>query len=340
MSLPRRVLPNQTYLVTRRCLGRRFLLRPDDTLNNAFLYYLALAARQHSVAIHALCVMSNHYHLVVTDTQGVLPNFMAWLNRQLAMCVKRLRHWDEVVWEPNVAYSAVELSGPSEVLDKTAYVLLNPVSAALVRSPQRWPGALSTLGTLRRGTVDAKRPAVWFKDNAPEEVSLPLSVPPCLSDQAGYLQALDTLLTNRLSHLRAELRHQGRGYLGRARVRKTVVTDQPTTKKQRFGRNPTFSALTRVAGRQPRRKKGGCQFEARALLLPKNETQSCDRGPSIRATDEPLRRARRVRRAHRAGARRTRVAAVARKSPRFGLQRGKAHPEGSSTPTWEGSSAN
>ena len=31
---------------------------------------------------------------------------MAWLNRQLAMCVKRLRGWDEVVWEPNVQYSA------------------------------------------------------------------------------------------------------------------------------------------------------------------------------------------------------------------------------------------
>jgi len=73
---------------------------------------------------------------VITDSEGVPPDFMAWLNRQLAMCVKRLRRWDEVVWEPNVAYSAVELGGPSEVLDKVAYVLLNPVSAALVRSPE------------------------------------------------------------------------------------------------------------------------------------------------------------------------------------------------------------
>jgi REP element-mobilizing transposase RayT len=249
MSLPRRVLPNQTYLVTRRCLGRRFLLRPDNALNNAFLYCLALAARKHGIAVHALCAMSNHYHLVITDTEGVLPDFMAWLNRQLAMCVKRLRRWDEVVWEPNVAYSAVELGGPSEVLDKVAYVLLNPVSAALVRSPERWPGALSTLETLGRGTMHARRPAVWFKDNAPKEVSLPLSMPPFLSDRTGYLQALNTLLTNRLPQARAELRRQGRGYLGRGRVRKTVVTDQPASKKQRFGRNPTFSALTRAVWR-------------------------------------------------------------------------------------------
>ncbi len=249
MSLPRRVLPHQTYLITRRCLGRRFLLRPDDSLNNAFVYCLALAAEKHGVAVHALCAMSNHYHLILTDTEGVLPDFMAWFNRQLAMCVKRLRRWDEVVWEPNVAYSAVELTGASEVLDKVAYVILNPVSAALVRSQERWPGAVSKLEFLGAGVMKAKRPAVWFKDNAPERVNLPLSTPPCFSEQASYLQALDTLIDARLLQVRAELRRKGRGYLGRARVRKTIVTAQPKSRKARLGRNPTFSALTRVAWR-------------------------------------------------------------------------------------------
>lgn len=249
MTLPRCVLPNRTYLVTRRCIGRRFLLRPDDALTNAFLYCLALGAEKYGVAVHGLCAMSNHYHLILTDTEGVMPDFMAWLNRQLAMCVKRLRGWDEVVWEPNVPYSAVELSGPSEVLDKVAYVLSNPVSAALVRSPERWPGALSTLGTLRSGAVKSTRPAVWFKENAPQSATLELSIPPSFTDRCGYLQALDTLLRNRLPQLRAELRRQGRGFLGRVRVRKAVVTEQPAKKKELFGRNPTFSALTRDAWR-------------------------------------------------------------------------------------------
>jgi len=249
MSLPRRVLPNQTYLVTRRCLGRHFLLRPDDALNNAFLYCLARAANKYGVAVHALCAMSNHYHLVLTDPQGVLPDFMAWFNRHLAMCVKRLRRWDEVVWEPNVTYSAVELAGPAEVLDKVAYVLLNPVSAALVRSPERWPGALSTLPTLRTGTMQATRPAVWFKDSAPKEATLTLRSPLCMPDEAAYLHALGALLQSRLPQVRAELRRQGRGVLGRTRVRKTQVTDQPMSKKQRFGRSPTFSALTGAAWR-------------------------------------------------------------------------------------------
>ena len=220
MSLPRRVLANTTYLVTRRCLGRRFLLRPDDRFNNLFVYCLALAAKKHGIEVHAACAMSNHYHLVLTDAEGVLPDFMGWLNRQLAMCIKRLRGWEEVVWEPNVPYSAVELSGPAEVLDKVAYVLLNPVSAGLVRSPERWPGALSTLGVLRRAAMAAKRPAVWFKDTVPEEVALSLQLPPGFTGRAGYLAALEALLTDRLAQVRAELRHQGRGFLGRNRVLK------------------------------------------------------------------------------------------------------------------------
>ena len=59
MTLPRQVLPHQTYLVTRRCIGRRFLLRPDDALNNVFVYCLGLAARKYGVQLHALSVMSN-----------------------------------------------------------------------------------------------------------------------------------------------------------------------------------------------------------------------------------------------------------------------------------------
>jgi hypothetical protein len=29
---------------------------------------LTLSAKKHGVAVHALCAMSNHYHLIVTDT--------------------------------------------------------------------------------------------------------------------------------------------------------------------------------------------------------------------------------------------------------------------------------
>ena len=245
MTQPRCVLPAQTHLVTRRCIGRRFLLRPDEALTNAFLYCLARATTKYGVEIHGFCAMSNHYHLVLTDSEGVLPDFMAWLNRQLAMCVRQLRRWDEVVWEPNRSYNAVELGGPTEVLDKMAYVLLNPVTAALVRSPERWAGAVSTLRFLNGETIRAKRPAVWFKNDAPEAASLKLTPAPCFSGKVAYLNALEALVAERLTQVRVELRRQGRGFLGATRVQRTPPTDQPRSEKARLGRNPTFSAMTR-----------------------------------------------------------------------------------------------
>ncbi len=245
MSLPRPVLPKTTYMLTRRCIGRRFLLRPDSAINNIFVYCLALAAEKYGVELHAACVMSNHYHLILTDVRGILPEFTAWLNRQLAVCIKRVRKWDEVVWEPNVACSAVELTGTSEVLDKVAYVLLNPVSAALVRSPERWAGVVTTLRTLRRGMMGAKHPRVWFKKDAPEGATLTFTTPGCFADQELYHSALESLLVSRLEQVRTRMLQQGKGYLGRTRVRKTLVSDRPGTKKERFGRSPTFSALTR-----------------------------------------------------------------------------------------------
>ena len=45
MTAPRQVLPGTVYLVTRRCLGRCFLLRPSRLTNETVGYLLAVAAK-------------------------------------------------------------------------------------------------------------------------------------------------------------------------------------------------------------------------------------------------------------------------------------------------------
>ena len=51
------------------------------------------------------------------------------------MCVKRLRGWDENVWEPNLPVSTVELTSTEEVLDKTAYTMLNSITSRRLSRP-------------------------------------------------------------------------------------------------------------------------------------------------------------------------------------------------------------
>jgi REP element-mobilizing transposase RayT len=55
------VVPGTTYLITRRCIDRRFLLLPSAAVNQIFLYCLAVAAARAGVIIHAVTVMSNHW---------------------------------------------------------------------------------------------------------------------------------------------------------------------------------------------------------------------------------------------------------------------------------------
>lgn len=66
-----------------------------------------------------------------------------------------------------------------------------------------------------------------------------------------------TISGNRLKTLQAQWARQGRRVLGRKAVRTTAVTAQPASRKERFGRSPTFSALTRHAWLQAAKRLRG-----------------------------------------------------------------------------------
>jgi putative transposase len=106
VSLPRQVLPGTTYLLTRRTAQRQFLLKPTVKSKQVVLYCFHRAARVHGVQIHALQVLDNHYHAVVTDPNAELPSFMAWVDREIAKCLNELYDRAENLWSDD-HYSAV-----------------------------------------------------------------------------------------------------------------------------------------------------------------------------------------------------------------------------------------
>jgi len=139
MTAPRQILPGTTYLVTRRCSERRFFLRPSYRTNAIFRYILAVAATRYDVRVHAFCVLSNHFHLVVTDPHARLPEFHRYLDALVARATNcSLGRW-ESFWDPD-GYSAVRLESNADVMEKMVYVLANPVAAGLVRHGREWPG--------------------------------------------------------------------------------------------------------------------------------------------------------------------------------------------------------
>ncbi len=243
MSAPRRVLPGSTYLVTRRCAQRQFLLRPSRITNGVFLYVLALAAQRHRIRVHAFCVLSNHYHLVVTDPGANLPAFQQLLDALVARAINAsLGRW-EAFWAPDT-YSAVTLLSPSDVIDKAAYTLANPVEAGLVAAGSAWPGLWSAPDALGGDVIVAKRPKHFFdpKGGLPEQVKLELTVPPGLDSAEQFRTLLKAALEIREADARSRRRGRG-GFLGVARVLAQKPTLQPRPGEPRRGLDP------RVAGR-------------------------------------------------------------------------------------------
>ena len=60
MTWPRRIVPGTTYLLTRRCTQRRFMLVPRGIVPKLFGYCVGLAAERHGILVHAITCMSNH----------------------------------------------------------------------------------------------------------------------------------------------------------------------------------------------------------------------------------------------------------------------------------------
>ncbi len=251
MTAPRQVLCGTTYLVTRRCANRQYLLRPSKASNRAFLYLLAVAADRYGVQVHAYCVMSNHYHLVVTDPRARLPACLQFLDGLVARVVNALLgRRDDFFWGPD-SFSAVELATPEAIVDKAAYTLANPVAAGLVRSARRWPGLWSSPETVGTSACLIERPVHFFdpKGTLPSSVALRLSTPPGFSTAEAFREQLCSAVATK----EAEAVKKVRAFLGAARVLAQKPTERAKSEESIGMLNP------RVAARDPERRVAALQ---------------------------------------------------------------------------------
>lgn len=205
---------------------------------------LAVAVRRFGIQLHAFCVLSNHFHLVVTDPGARLPAFEQYLDSLVARAVNStLGRW-ESFWAPS-SYSAVELLSPDDIVDKAAYTLANPVAAGLVRHGRDWPGLWSRPEQVGAGAMRVERPGVFFRAEGPmpETVELELVPPPGFESPAAFREKLEVALTEREQRVVVE-RREGR----EQQVGEREPTARPVTGESRRGLRP------KVAGRDKKKR--------------------------------------------------------------------------------------
>jgi hypothetical protein len=244
MTMPRRICPGTTYLITRRTLRRTHLLRPDSELNNLFVYYLAVIAPRHRILVHAVQVMSTHIHIVLTDVSGCLPRFLQEFHRMVALTVKVLRRWEGPVWDHEKT-SAVELRTPQALIEKLAYLMANPTAAGLVRHAQDWPGIKTLPDDLGKTLLSAKRPTQYLdQDNTmwPSEATLPLSLPPEIDMAEGDLRdavANELALLESAAH--EDVRTKGWRVAGARVIERLSPFARARSSEPLRSRNPSFA---------------------------------------------------------------------------------------------------
>jgi len=239
MTAPRQLLRGTVYLVTRRCSERRFFLRPSATTNAIFRYVLAVVAQRYGIVVHAYCVLSNHFHLLVTDPHARLPEFHRDLDGLVARAVNcSLGRW-ESFWDPG-SYSAVRLETAQAVLEKLVYVLANPVAAGLVRRGGDWPGLWSDPSLIDGEPVIVERPKEFFRRDGPlpATATLRLCRPRAFAGDDVFMEDLVSRLREAEDRAATDLARQDRRFLGASRVLAQKPFSRPAPGEPRRALSP------------------------------------------------------------------------------------------------------
>lgn len=136
-------LPGTLYFISRRVLLRMLLLLPDPVINRILSYLLGRYAARYDIVIHGYVFMSNHFHLLVTDTRGLLSKFLQAFMSGTARAINSYRGRWENLWSTDGPSCCIVPPTGVDASRRLVYIHKNPVAAGLVSSAKKWPGLIS-----------------------------------------------------------------------------------------------------------------------------------------------------------------------------------------------------
>jgi putative transposase len=132
---PREQRPGYYHVTTRGNHGAIIYLASDD--RHLFLALLNRTARDLSWSIHAWCLMTNHFHLIVEIPSENLSSGMHRVNGVYARWFNERHDRSGHLFERR--FSAKRIEGDEQLQNTAEYILQNPVKAGLCSNPFDWP---------------------------------------------------------------------------------------------------------------------------------------------------------------------------------------------------------
>ncbi len=248
----RHVPDKHTVEVTTRTIGGHYLLPPTPSFASTVIGVLARGKELHPVQLHAVVMLSNHMHLLITPAHTEeLASFMGFVNGNIAKEALKIHEedWEDKIWGHR--YHGIVISNEVKAhLDRFRYLVGHGVKENLVERVAHWPGlhcgpALMAGRPLegewydRSGEYEARRLQVR-RGVEPEEVevdaedfgthySLELDPLPCW--QHLPKEQICRRVTEMVAKIEAEAARKrvlsGKEVLGIAGILRQKITDRP-----------------------------------------------------------------------------------------------------------------
>lgn len=234
-----------TFAVCRRVHDRRFLLRPDERLTGLVTWLLATLAPMFGVEVHAMTVMSSHFHAVVSVEDQRISELFGVFDALLAKAVNVLRKARRgIVWEPG-ELGIQELKTVDAMVFDIAYAIANPVAAGLVWSPEDWPGLSIQVEDLGRRVLEGVRPAFFFDPGQwALEASIEVTLPPRMLEELGEVESRRRIaaeVKRQVAKARAEVKAKHHRVLGPLAARHVSPYRRAKTWETFGERHPHFA---------------------------------------------------------------------------------------------------
>ena len=272
MTPPRYIVEDQLVFVTCVAAGRSFRFLPTEAVVQLLWFVLAVVVRKYGIAVHEVMWMSNHYHLVLTDVRGNLPDFMRELNSLISRGLNALRGSTGSNIEKG--YNIVTPADDEKVVGHCVYSLLNACATHLVDRVREWTGVSSlALDYGKPMLIERPKAGLWkhagTKERArtagrgtspgrarfrgrtkmPERIEFELVRPairPDLGDDELRALIRERVEAGELALIR-ERAEKGRKALGMKRVLRQSWSDTPSTSRVLFETTPRVSGRSKWA---------------------------------------------------------------------------------------------
>lgn len=127
--------PGFYHLTQRGVAGEVVYL--DDVDRSLFVRLLDKAARRYRWLLHAHCLMSNHFHLVVELREPTMARGMQYLTGQYGLRFNERHDRRGHVFQDRYRSTVIETE--EHLAEALRYVAFNPVRAGLCERPEDWP---------------------------------------------------------------------------------------------------------------------------------------------------------------------------------------------------------